>query len=286
MNRVLKQIIVCSLFLFGWHSLFAAEYALYLNRDTATVNGQLIHSSAFNWTEEWSMQNAILTGDVDEELVVTVFNLDTVDHTFTIEGVVEVDNLILAQSSAEFTFQINSAGTFRYYSDRPEGKLLGASGHLLIGYQDYSCFYWNLFDLEHELTAQIGLGEISEIPVDYKPELFFINGLFFPETLEDPFGYVSGTVGEEIIISIVNSGNMDHILHFHGYHIEILEAKRIPNMIGWSKDSLPVKQNEALTLLLVPNQTGVYPVHDHNLISVTNVGFYPGGMITHLNITE
>ena len=38
-----------------------------------------------------------------------------------------------------------------------------------------------------------------------------------------------------------------------------------------------------MTLLLVPDQPGIFPVHNHNLATV-NTGGYPGGMITRLNI--
>ena len=38
-----------------------------------------------------------------------------------------------------------------------------------------------------------------------------------------------------------------------------------------------------MTLLLVPDQPGMYPVHNHNLVTVATGG-YPGGMITRLNI--
>jgi hypothetical protein len=43
-----------------------------------------------------------------------------------------------------------------------------------------------------------------------------------------------------------------------------------------------VKKGEGMTVQLVANQAGIYPVHDHNLIAVTNAGFYPGGMITQI----
>jgi hypothetical protein len=55
-------------------------------------------------------------------------------------------------------------------------------------------------------------------------------------------------------------------------------------MNGWWKDSFPVKVGDHVTILLVPDKEGMYPVHDHNLVANTNVGLYPGGMIAMLNI--
>lgn len=286
MVNKIKYSILLVLVLLSSQKAFSVDYSLYLNRDTITLNEVLVHGTAFNWDESYHPQNAVLNALEDEQINLIVFNTDTVVHDFTIEGYIENGNTIAPGTSEEFVFTVSEPGTYRYYSSVAEGKLLGASGQLLIGFQDVSKFYWNLFDLEHELTAAISFGLTSEIPQNYQPELFFINGFSFPETLADTVGYVTGSVGEELIISIVNSGNMDHILHFHGYHVEIIQAVQVEHMIAWHKDSVPLKVNEALTLRLVPHQPGIYPVHDHNLIAVTNIGFYPGGMLTHLNITE
>ena len=78
---------------------------------------------------------------------------------------------------------------------------------------------------------------------------------------------------------------MDHVLHFHGFHVEYLSTTIQTSRIGWIKDTVPLKKGEAMTVLLIANQEGIYPVHNHNLIAVTNSGFYPGGMITLINIT-
>jgi FtsP/CotA-like multicopper oxidase with cupredoxin domain len=77
---------------------------------------------------------------------------------------------------------------------------------------------------------------------------------------------------------------MEHVLHFHGFHAEILHASD-PTRIGWVKDTFPLDVSSTLTLKLVVDLEGTYPVHDHNLIAVTNTGFYPGGMITHIVVS-
>ena len=40
----------------------------------------------------------------------------------------------------------------------------------------------------------------------------------------------------------------------------------------WEKDTFPVFPGEAMTLLLVPDQPGMYPVHNHNLVTVATGG--------------
>jgi hypothetical protein len=47
---------------------------------------------------------------------------------------------------------------------------------------------------------------------------------------------------------------------------------------------MPFLMGEVAVVRLDAFQPGMYPVHNHNLIAVTNAGLYPGGMITHLNI--
>ena len=48
--------------------------------------------------------------------------------------------------------------------------------------------------------------------------------------------------------------------------------------IGRIKDTFPLKRMEGYVLRLVPDQVGEYPVHDHNLLSITGGGLYPFGM--------
>ncbi len=56
--------------------------------------------------------------------------------------------------------------------------------------------------------------------------------------------------------------------HFHGYHVKIIDVKIHQTMLGWEKDTFPVFPGEAMTLLLVPDQPGMFPVHNHNLVTV------------------
>jgi hypothetical protein len=64
----------------------------------------------------------------------------------------------------------------------------------------------------------------------------------------------------------------------------MISSSHHPERVGWSKDTVPIRMGEVLTVQLVANQVGMYPVHNHNLIAVTNAGFYPGGMITQIHV--
>ena len=262
----------------------ALDLTLHLNKDSQTVSDLEVYFCAFNESSEFSPKNLNLNADADEEINLEIFNNDDLPHTFTIDGL--VDEEIAAGESASVSFTISEEGTYRYYSSYSYGMKTGASGILLIGYTDIPQFYWNLFDCEHTLSQELAENTTSEIPSDYQPELFFINGAHFPNTLEDPETYIEIELGDEIIISILNSGNMEHVLHFHGFHVEVLQSEILDHYTGWIKDTLPFKCGEMMTVKLTADQPGIYPVHDHNLIAVTNVGFYPGGMLTQINVTE
>jgi hypothetical protein len=248
------------------------------------IDGNEFSFCAFNLDESLNSSNTRIEVGVGELLSLTVINHDTLSHTFTINDVLETDNSISAGGTANFELSFQEAGTWRYFSDFSYGKLAGASGIILVGYSEMPHFFWNLFDLNKQLSTELATNNLSEIPDSYQPELFLINGTFYPHTLEDPTGLVEVQIGEELIISVVNSGSMDHVLHFHGFHIEILSARIQTDRVGWIKDTVPLKTGEAMTFKLVANQEGTYPVHDHNLIAVTNTGFYPGGMLTQIQV--
>ena len=95
---------------------------------------------------------------------------------------------------------------------------------------------------------------------------------------------IMGNVGDTITISIVNNGNMIHPIHFHGYHVELVQSTHQSEKIGWKKDSFPVFVKEGLTVRLVPHQPGEFPVHNHNLVATLFNNGYPLGMITMLMI--
>lgn len=258
----------------------AQELELFLNKDTASIQGVSITGAAFNWDVQYATKNAILTLESGTTYELSITNTDSLDHSFTIDGVLS-ENLP-AEQTTSITIGPFDEGTFRYYSDQTYGSWIGASGQILVGFSDETQHFWNLFDLSPDLTYELADVTVTSFPGDYQPEWFTINGASFPDTLEDEDAYIQTSIGESIVISIVNSGHMEHVLHFHGFHVEIIECSINSRYDGWIKDTLPLKCGEAMTVRLVPNLLGIYPVHNHNLIAVTNAGFYPGGQLTHI----
>ena len=146
-------------------------------------------------------------------------------------------------------------------------------------------FSWDLWDQSPELAEDVFNGEATAIPSVYRPTFFSINGGVDPMDMMTG-AVVMGNVGDSIYISIVNTGNMIHNIHFHGYHVEIIQSLEKPESIGWEKDSFPVFVKDAMTLLLVPHQPGEFPVHNHNLVATLFNNGSSLGMITMLMIQE
>lgn len=270
-------LVVCS-------SSMGLNVTLHLNKDTTTSFFLLVHGASYNSSSTFALKNEIIHLDVSEPLELTVINNDTMDHTFTIDGFVTTGNTIAPSGTSVFNVSFAQPGTYRYYSTESYGRLAGASGMILVGYSNHPRFAWNLFDIEASLSSGLASDSIQIIPPSYQPELFYINGAYFPDTQADTNAVVNVSLGDTAVIGILNSGGIDHVLHFHGFHVEILQASISTNMIGWIKDTFPVKRGETMTVRMVADQTGTYPVHDHNLIAVTNAGLYPGGMITRINV--
>ncbi len=262
----------------------ALDVTLHINKDTATVFGRTISFCAFNAGPGLQLKNLLLEIAVGETLNATVVNNDSLPHTFTIDGVLTTGNSVAGGATEVFTMQFPVAGAYRYYSDVPHGSMIGANGIVLVGYAGQPRFFWNLFEVDPALSMDLASGAATTVPADQVPELFFINGAHAPNTFNDPDTYVTLQMGDTAVIAIANGGNMDHVLHFHGFHVEILAARRRGERVGWSKDTFPVQRGEAMVVRLVAHQAGIYPVHDHNLIAVTNAGYYPGGMLTQINV--
>ena len=281
MNRV----IFIALLFFGCN-LGAATVrdSLYINRSFVPLYTSAFYYCAFNQDTVFSRTNTNYNVNVGDSMLITVINNDTVIHDFTIDGFITSSNSVAPGSSVVITFVPNTQRSYRYYSSLSNGAQLGAAGVIVAGWSNYIRYTWNLFDQDSAFAECFHLGTCAAIDTSFHPGVFFINGLSYPLTANDQQTEINGVVGDSICITIVNSGHMTHSIHFHGYHVQIISSQDHPQMNGWIKDSFPVEVNDRVTIMLVPDKDGMYPVHDHNLIANTNLGLYPGGMIAMLNI--
>lgn len=261
---------------------------LHINKAANQIGGVFgftFQACVFNSSDVFNIQNEIIELNEGDVLELHVINHDTLDHTFTIDNVVDNNNVILPfNGTNDFTINFNSIGAYRFYSDVFYGKHLGASSLIMYGYENYPRYYWNMFEQSDTLSNEIADLTTTAIPFDYQPDIFTINMKVHPDLENDPHAKIIENVGDTIYIVIANSGKMLHVLHFHGYHVEIIDASLTPLYNGWIKDSFPILQDEVVLVRLVPHQDGVYPVHEHNLINITTNGVYPGGMLNLIEI--
>jgi FtsP/CotA-like multicopper oxidase with cupredoxin domain len=277
--------IITLIFLLQSASSLAFSDTLYIVKQDVAIGITNAHFCSFLQTNNFNRTNSNLQVDSGDTLNLAIINQDTLAHTFTIKNVIETGNVVAPSDTLNVQLLPLPDGTYRYYSNPAYGKYLGASGVIQVGYEQYKRYCWNLFDIDVGVSNSIATGQSSTIPTGYLPSYFTINGNYYPDTAVDTATYINGNLNDTIIISVVNSGNIGSSFHFHGYHVQILNAKINTTQVGWSKDSMPILKGEAMTFMLVAYQTGLYPIHAHNLVATTTGGIYPGGMITTIEIS-
>lgn len=273
----------CAFVLFLISGVFTyAQDTLYLNRDTLTISPVFFQKAAFNLDTTFQPRNAIIDIPENTSKSLVIINRDSVEHEVLLpDG--SPTFMILPSQSQSVTIAPLNFGTYVIQSLSPQGKFLGAGAIVRVGVAGIS-YSWDLWEQDPELTHEFGDGVLTGLPSVYRPLVFAINGVVDPMSMSAG-AMIMGSVGDTITISIVNNGNMIHPLHFHGYHVEIIQSTHQLDRIGWKKDSFPVFVKEGMTLRLVPHQPGEFPVHNHNLVATLFNNAYPLGMITMLMIS-
>ncbi len=120
-----------------------------------------------------------------------------------------------------------------------------------------------------------------------KPNIFLLNGRSFPFTLRDtPIEVASG---ERVKLRILNAGARPIKLHTHGHHPTLthLDGYPLPQGTALTRDVFDLGAAQRIDLELRPGSDpfyasgpGVWIMHDHTEVAVTNKGISPGGDIT------
>jgi FtsP/CotA-like multicopper oxidase with cupredoxin domain len=119
----------------------------------------------------------------------------------------------------------------------------------------------------------------------YEPNYFMMNGMAYPDTASDASTYVTGNLGDRILIRMGNLGRMRQAIHFHGYHPEIVARQNVPETVLGEKDTIPLPSSTTVDVILTANQAGTYLLHPHSLTAVTENGLYPWGQLTLITIS-
>ncbi|MEO9533512.1 MAG: multicopper oxidase domain-containing protein [Crocinitomicaceae bacterium] len=277
----MKKLVFFFSFIVSLNCFSAVVYdTLYLNKgQLVTVDTNYFDYYAFNDSVNFKTLNARIELAIGDSLYLAIVNNDVTPHAFDITNTSGNNITIAAADTGYIATKFDEIGIYLYHDplDFPKYQYLGLGGMIIVDDFGANRFYWNI--KEHNGAWNDTL--VAGYSVDwstYYPDYFTINGLSNPFINDDPAARIIGNVGDTIRIYIANTGMAIHSLHFHGYHLEIISSSENESHEGRSKDTFPIKSSQSMILELIPDKTGEYPVHDHNLVAVSGGGIYPNGM--------
>jgi FtsP/CotA-like multicopper oxidase with cupredoxin domain len=278
------------LIVFATACSFAQADTVYLSINNVLLNfndGQTLQRKTFNATVNTEPSSSFLFLNENQPYVFIVANVDSLAHRFQI-GSFYTSGLIQPNDSVQIEFPNLPVGVHRYFdpSDAPLNEYVGLTGMIHVkGSGDTTpYFYWNIQEHASEWEVVLNQGNTPDWS-QYNPDYFTINGKSDPDINTDTLARITGNVGQELRIVMMNNGLSIHSMHFHGYHAELIQSTQHPDHVGRLKDTFPLYPKEFIVLRLVPDKPGEYPIHDHNLVAVTGGGVYHAGMFTTILIT-
>jgi FtsP/CotA-like multicopper oxidase with cupredoxin domain len=260
--------------------------SLFINRGTlVTVKNTTLSFLAFNTSTVYSASNAVVSCLKTDTIVFTVTNNDTASHGFKVKNYPGISYTINPAGSITCTLIPTQRSIFIYYDHvaYPRNTYMGLAG--IVAVKDKPAdkvYYWNL--KEHLTTFNQALG-YNVNWANYYPDYFTVNGKSYSQIQLDPTAKITNQKNDTIYIYVANTGQSMHSLHFHGFHPKSMftDCKKIqPN---WVKDTWGMFSMDAMVIKLVPDKTGKYSVHDHNLVAVTGGNTHPNGMFMIMDIT-
>ena len=270
-------------------SAFGASFdvRLIINNGTVSLSGGTsVPGVTYSQNTNFSQSSDILVWTSGDDVNLRVVNFDINSHGFVIDGYANYGT-ISPGDSIEQNIVLSSEGVFRYYDpmNSPYNEYMGLAGILHVKNQTdlTPYFYWDIREFQEAWNTSIDLGSSPTINT-YDPEFFTINGNGNPDINLDPVARVTGNVGAEFRIVLMNNGLSIHSMHFHGYHLIIEDDSKTSITIGREKDTFPLYPSEYMILSCTPDKEGEYPVHDHNLVAVTGGSEYATGMFTTMLI--
>jgi FtsP/CotA-like multicopper oxidase with cupredoxin domain len=120
----------------------------------------------------------------------------------------------------------------------------------------------------------------------YQANYFLINGKAWPDTMMDPQDNIVATVGQTVLVRLINTGYEVHSMHSHGFHFQVIGSDGRKLSEPYFKDTIDVSPGERYDLIFKLDQAGRYMFHDHLEQNTTNNGSYPGGMMTMISVNN
>ena len=285
----------------------SVSYTLYMTEANKTITIPLdskTYTRTF-WVEGFAnvssgtpqIGGATLSANEGDTLSITVYNQTQESHDFEINGSGVAKTTIAAGTSKTLSFSALAAGDYIYYDPSntnravgmygalviyPAGQSAGAAGNLWAGGPAYKKDYtWVLSDMD-KLWNSAHSKRIAP-PAAYKATYAFINGDFGSHSLKSLTNSPKVSMNDTIAIRIINPGMIAHPIHFHGYHGEVRAVNNVRQTVVQEKDVVDVGPMQSVDLIFHINQPGMYIIHDHTGMMVTQDGIYAEGMIAEFD---
>lgn len=283
LNPMSRFLIFCFL-LIPWVGFSQTTVNLFMVEGIVNADNRQMPYFTFSTSGNFDSTNAVLQFNVGEEVTFNVTNETDFTCAFNIADHGAIDRIASGETQT-LTVTFSEEGAFLYEDPFNDHRALGFGGLVVVSDFEGPEYFAVFTEHNEDWINPIADGGVYD-KKSYHPDVFTLNGRSFPHTMRDSLAYILGNVGDTIRIHIANAGQMYHFPHFHGYHVKIVKASHHKNYEGWSKDSFGLAPSESMTLELVPDKPGRYPMHNHNLVTTTFGGNYPGGMMMHMHIYE
>ncbi len=254
---------------------------LYINKGFfTTVDTMKFPYLAFNKGNVFNPSNEVITLTSTDTLILKVINNDTSIHGFSLQSNASVNDQINAHDSVVHTLNFSKEGVYIFFDTYkyPTNRYMGLGGMICVNNHGNSKnFYWNI--KEHQKLYNQLLDNNGTVNwQDYYPDYFTINGKSYPDLQNDTTARVFAKVGDTVRIFIANTGQSRHSIHFHGFHSRVVASTGNFIQANAEKETYPIGSMQCVLLEMIPDKTGLYSVHDHNLVAVSGGGKHPNGM--------
>jgi hypothetical protein len=275
----------------------SADYTLYIEPGYLTINGD---GGAV--IDVWGYTDAngappmvpgpILEATQGQTITVEVVNNNNRNHNFVIQGVTSDTGSIAPGSSKTYTFTPNQGGVF-FYRDTLNSNVnreMGLHGALIVRSNSSNRVWdngpsynierlWVLADMDVPRWNDRASNGQSVSTGTYRPNYFMINGQGGFDGMHDPNTVLEGNVGQVGLVRIVNAGQFDQSLHWHGNHFRVISRNgQHLNNFEW-QDTINVKAGQTM-MVLYQLRDGIFPMHVHTAQMETANGVYLNGTAT------
>lgn len=274
-----------------------ADYTLYIEPGFHTINGdggEVINVWGYTSSNGATpmIPGPLIEATQGQSISVEVVNNNNRSHNFVIQGVTSDTGSISPGNSKTYTFTPNKGGVF-FYRDTLNSNVnreMGLHGALIVRSNSSNRVWdngpsynierlWVLADMDTPNWNDRASSGNNVSTGSYRPNVFMINGQGGFDGMHDPNTVLEGNSGQVGVVRIVNAGQFDQSLHWHGNHFRVISRNGSHlNNFEW-QDTINVKGGETM-MVLYQLRGGIFPMHVHTAQMETTNGVYLNGTAT------